>query len=181
MLYFLDFSITGQPTEILLQCQFKLIHGWLGSIKNTTVGLYFPEYSSNPPSFGACLRLIGEQAQLEEAKTKCTRAFSISPSCVQPIPLTTTYVSVTRFQLFSKANERRIARRAGGEISLKQQRLRQEEEDMKTYPRIKNLITGSGKVIPSFVIRQILCSEERKGEFNSYGLAKQDGATLPFF
>lgn len=181
MLYFLDFFIMEQPTERLLQCQFKLIHGWLRSIDNTTVGLYFPEYSSDPPSFGTCLRLIGTQKQLKKAKEKCFRILSISLSSVQPVPETTTYVSVTRYQFFSMAYERRLALRADREISLKQQRLRQEEEEMNACPQIKNLITGSGKVIPSFAIRQKLCSEKREGEFNSYGLARQNGATLPFF
>lgn len=185
--YYLDIQLQPDPDFVpamLMNALFSKLHRVLVENPQLAVAVSFPEYSLSPLGLGNCLRLHGNQQDLESLQnTTWLKGMRDHVACkeTQAVPSSTKHVLVKRVQ--TKSNIERLVRRYAKHKNISEEEARshyQKAEPKKLRLPFINLNSQSSGQKFSLFIKQSQPQEiPQAGEFNRYGLSQT--ATLPWF
>lgn len=183
--HYLDIAVLPDPefpAPILMNALFAKLHRVLVQLKNTQIGISFPNTGAR--TLGNHLRLHGPQAELGHLMAqpwlKGMRDH-INVSDMAAIPGHTKYCCVKRVQAKSSAERlrRRYLQRHPEANPEQLVRLLPDSVEQKLklpYLRLKSLSNGQDFLL---FIQQSEQTDSKPGTFNTYGLSSS--ATLPLF
>ena len=185
--YYLDIGLLPDPDfvpSMLMNALFSKLHRALVEHPELTVAVSFPQYSLAPRELGSCLRLHGNQQDLESLQsTQWLTGMRDHVSCkaVLPVPADTEYVFVQRVQ--AKSNVERLVRRSAKRKGIDEAEARINYQTAKPEKLRLPFITlnsqSSGQRFALFIKQSKPQQTAQTGAFNRYGLSQT--ATLPWF
>lgn len=187
MNYYFDIHILADPdfpSHQILTALYMRLHHSLVELRETEVGVSFPQYQRRPRKIGAILRLHGSEKKLEvllegQWLQKGLRDH-IQVSGIQAVPKDAGHCMVSRVQ--PKYNIERLIRRAQARKQLSYEEAEASYAEAKPssekWPFIQ-MRSQTTKQTFSLFIKQRQLEDQQQGEFSSYGLSST--ATVPWF
>jgi len=185
--HYIEISIRPDPefTEsMLLNALLSKYHRASVELKNRTVGLSFPAYSHKPRTLGNIVRIHADKAVLEELMNlgwlKGMRDHLLCAD-IQRVPNDAKYCTFSRKQFKTSAERlrRRRMQRKGENYEQAALNVPVTVERKTDLPFATLRSSSTGQTYPLFISRGEILSENKAGEFNSYGLSAI--ATVPWF
>lgn len=185
--YYLDIGLLPDPDfvpSMLMNALFSKLHRALVEHPQLSVAVSFPQYSLTPLGLGDCLRLHGNQQDLESLQSSSWLTGMrdhVSCKAVLPVPAQTEYVFVQRVQ--AKSNVERLIRRSAKRKGIDEAEARNKYHAAKPEKLRLPFITlnsqSSGQRFALFIKQSKPQETAQTGGFNRYGLSQT--ATLPWF
>ena len=184
--YYLEIQLQPDPDFVpamLMNALFSKLHRALVESPKLAVAVSFPEYSLSPLGLGSCLRLHGNQQDLDSLQSTAWltgMSDHVTYKKLQAVPSDAKHIVVRRVQV--KSNVGRLVRRYAKHKNISEEEARshyQKAEPKKLrLPFITLNSRSSGQRFLLF-IKQSQQKISSRGEFNRYGLSQT--ATIPWF
>lgn len=185
--YYLNIQLQPDPDFVpamLMNALFSKLHRVLVENPKLVGAVSFPEYSLSPLGLGSCLRLHGNQQDLESLQnTVWLTGMRDHVICkeLQPVPSHVQHVLVQRVQ--AKSNIERLVRRNAKRKGINEDEARCNYQAVKPEKLRLPFITlnsqSSGQRFSLFIKQSKPQESPQAGEFNRYGLSQ--AATIPWF
>ena len=182
MTHYFDIKLKAKtPYEMgeLLNNLYSLLHKKIWEMKNTRIGVSFPEYRQH---LGSVVRVHGKDTELVNFRTKSWLG-ELATECdfseIKPTP------EAKEFAVFNRVQQTQ----SNSKLKRFIKRNNPSEEEIRSYkaklfggsldlPYLELLSTSTNQRHRIYIRRE--SSEQKEGTFTTYGLSK-DGATVPVF
>lgn len=186
--HYQDLLILPDPefqTPMLLNALFAKLHRAFVEIKNTSIGVSFPNANTDQPSLGNVLRLHGDMdnlLKLQEVDWQSGMRDHMQIKAIVPIPERIRHCRVKRIQTKTNADRlrRRYCSRHPG-VTMKDAEvfIPDSVEKRLGLPYLQLKSQSTKKSFRLFLDQDVEQTQAVSGQFNSYGLSRT--ATVPWF
>jgi len=168
----------------LMSVLFEKIHHALVDLKSTKIGVSFPHAAANKAHLGDCLRLHGNQNDLNVLlKARGLTSFRDHLNVTEPclVPISAQHCIVKRVQVKSSPERlrKRLMRRHNIDLSQAIERIPDKIAQVTKLPYISFSSQSTGQTFRLFINQSKPQTEQIIGEFNTFGLSQL--ATVPWF
>lgn len=187
MNYYLDIQLQPDPDFVpamLMNALFSKLHRALVESPKLAAAVSFPEYSLRPLGLGSCLRLHGNQQDLDSLQSTAWLTGMrdhVTCKALQLVPSNVEHILVQRVQ--AKSNIERLVRRHAKRKNISEEQARSHyqavEPEKLRLPFITLNSQSSGQKFSLFIKQSQPQESAQAGEFNRYGLSPT--ATIPWF
>jgi len=185
--HYLEIKLLPDPEfvpTVLMNALFGKLHRALVELKNTDLGISFPDVQPERPALGERLRLHGSAGHLERlmALDWLTGMHDhVAVGAPKPVPDNVNHRTVRRVQ--TKSNPERLRRRLIKRKGISAEEARRAIPDSKAkqlkLPFVTVKSRSTGQDFRLFIDHQPPGKEPVKGQFSRYGLSPT--ATVPWF
>ncbi len=172
------------PANLLMNALFAKLHRGLVGWGNNRIGVSFPRHDDGIPTLGKCLRLHGDQQDLDDLMARnwfCGMRDNILVVGPETIPTSKVYRCVYRVQAKSSPERlrRRYMQRHHTDAQTARQTIPDSTAEMLTLPYVNIGSQSTGQRFRLFIAHGAIVEKPVEGSFNHYGLSPM--ATIPWF
>lgn len=188
MKHYFDIRILDEPdfpSHQILSTAYNRLHAVLIELKQSQIGISFPQYQLKPRSLGPVLRLHGSKEDLsillDGSWLKTGLRDHITVTEILTVPANTKYRFVSRAQ--PKLNVERLIRRHQRRHQLSYDEAAAKYEDAKLLnpllPFVRLRSQSTSQEFALFIQQSDLLDQPQLGGFTAYGLSNT--STVPWF